>query len=433
MKWELNVPGTIIAECIEMVQAEFKSKETNLEFYNNVHNSMIIRHHPTELRLMFLELIQNAYEAVLENDAENRKINVTINGVGNYKIEVIIEDAGKKIDKNVKSSMFSPFFSTKDILSGGGSAESRGMGLAIAKRIAHVHGGKISVRESDLGGIAMCVALPAIPKEEAVVNHIMVVDDDPMMLNIYNRTLRRKAYALHMFNNAKDALESLQQQEHEIELIVLDEMMPGMTGVEMLEELSKMNIKIPVIMITGAKDNELARKVLDYGVTEVIDKPVNNDKLEFLISRKLNTLKSEHSCITKTSDVVPSEYILLVDNDSVTNELISMALEKVGYVVKSAEICKDAVKYSEENYFDLILLDANICGDDMMADAVIQKLKRNNPYTPVIAMTSTSTGIAYKQAMSSGASHALQKPHDLKAFVDEIKDILSVYRLNAVT
>ena len=114
---------------------------------------------------------------------------------------------------------------------------------------------------------------------------ILFVDDDPKAGELMKRFSEDAAYRCKVFREPQAALEEFQQ--HGAALILSDQRMPGMTGVELLAKIRQLNRDVPVIIITGYADVESAIEALRLGATDFIKKPFDMDEMRVLIERTL--------------------------------------------------------------------------------------------------------------------------------------------------
>lgn len=110
---------------------------------------------------------------------------------------------------------------------------------------------------------------------------ILIVDDDPDTLEILDRWLVREGYATVSVRSGPACLETLGQDEDEIDVIVLDVMMPDMDGFQVCERLRSHETwrQIPVVLLTAKDDLETRSRGMTLGVSEYLTKPVNKHEL----------------------------------------------------------------------------------------------------------------------------------------------------------
>ncbi len=119
--------------------------------------------------------------------------------------------------------------------------------------------------------------------------HILLVDDDPILLQALPHTisLRMSGVQVETADSASEALDLVQQQEYDA--VVSDIKMPGMDGLDLLEQVLERYPDIPVLLITGHGEHELAIRALRGGAYDYIQKPIDRDDFVASLSRALQT------------------------------------------------------------------------------------------------------------------------------------------------
>lgn len=114
---------------------------------------------------------------------------------------------------------------------------------------------------------------------------ILVVDDEIEACNALKEFLEVKGYEVHTAQDGKTALD--QVQELRPQLVLLDMIMPGMHGIEVLQEIKKIDPEIGVIMVTVVTNEAQAKKALELGAYDYITKPVDLNYLDTVVMVKL--------------------------------------------------------------------------------------------------------------------------------------------------
>jgi len=120
---------------------------------------------------------------------------------------------------------------------------------------------------------------------------IFITDDEENMLLTLQFILEAEGYEVSTATNGKKAIGKILAEEDSgdpFDLLIVDIQMPCMTGLELIDELKRSGVCIPVIAITGYDNDELARELSLRGCDEYIEKPFDEDKLLDFIERKLN-------------------------------------------------------------------------------------------------------------------------------------------------
>jgi DNA-binding response OmpR family regulator len=114
---------------------------------------------------------------------------------------------------------------------------------------------------------------------------ILVVDDEPEACDALKEFLSMKGYEVSTAQDGQTALRRLKKYKPQI--VLLDVIMPGMNGIEVLQEIKKMDPKIGVIMVTVVTDEAQAKKTLELGAYDYITKPVDLNYLETVVLVKI--------------------------------------------------------------------------------------------------------------------------------------------------
>lgn len=117
------------------------------------------------------------------------------------------------------------------------------------------------------------------------MERILVVDDEIEVCNALKEFFDSKGYETHIALSGKTALSKVKEIKPHI--VLLDIIMPGMGGVDVLKEIKKIDPTAEVIMVTAVADHELAKRTLELGAHDYITKPLNLDYLETVVITKI--------------------------------------------------------------------------------------------------------------------------------------------------
>jgi DNA-binding NtrC family response regulator len=120
-------------------------------------------------------------------------------------------------------------------------------------------------------------------------NKILIVDDEPNVCNFLSEFLDYKGFEPTITLSGKDALNQLKSED--FDLVLLDIIMPEMNGFEVLERINQMDNKVPVIILTGVRDQNVANDSIEMGAVDFISKPIDLDRLEQSIIVNIKNLK----------------------------------------------------------------------------------------------------------------------------------------------
>jgi len=221
---------------------------------------------------------------------------------GRY-LNISITDTGIGIAPNHLSKIFEPFFTTKKV------GEGTGMGLSGAYATIERHGGFIKVQSQPGEGSTFMTYLPLstveasdpgkTAKQEAPVKgqgRILLVDDEEMVRNVAAEMLTTLGYKVFTCVNGAEALEYYQQHWQEIDLVILDMIMPKMNGYDTFKGLRDVNPEVLAILATGYSTDGLAQTILAEGCKTVISKPFEYAELSTVVADILQ----QHGVVPKS-------------------------------------------------------------------------------------------------------------------------------------
>ncbi len=199
-----------------------------------------------------------------------------------------VEDSGWGMDEETLGRIFDPFFTTK--------TEGRGLGLATTIGIVHRHEGGIQVQSKLGAGTTFRVAFPASgeivrhvtePPVSDLSGHgvVLIVDDDEYILHAVYLALESYGYSVLVANNGRTAVEVYEDHRDEIDLVLLDMSMPGMSGEETFRALREIRPDVSVLLTTGYAPDEAARKFTETDLAGFLRKPYDTDTLAAKVKR----------------------------------------------------------------------------------------------------------------------------------------------------
>ncbi len=194
---------------------------------------------------------------------------------GEY-IQINIADTGIGISPSNLKRIFEPFFTTKE--------NGTGIGLASVYGTIQQHKGTIDVKSTLGEGTVFEIYLPLVSqKKEApkVIKHgitqgvgtILVTDDEVIIRRTLQLMLKRMGYTVILASNGVEALEIFKKEQDHIDLIMLDMIMPVMTGLEALEKIREIDDSVPVIIASGYAQSEDMEKAQKLNVSGTLSKP----------------------------------------------------------------------------------------------------------------------------------------------------------------
>jgi PAS domain S-box-containing protein len=260
----------------------------------------------TQLEHALLNLLVNAGHAMLDGGRLRlRAENVVLaNEVaqshrvqpGGF-VKLVVSDTGVGMDAATQARIFEPFFTTKE--RGRGS----GLGLASVYGIVESHGGFITVESQLEVGTTFTLFLPATDRASVPPKHdgatvqngsgtILVVDDEEMVLRVCVRLLRSLGYDVLTASSGKQCIELVREHTNTISLVILDMMMPVMSGRDTYHELRKVAPELKVLLASGFSLEGQAQDLLALGCSGFIQKPFGLAVLSAAVQEVLSAAPS---------------------------------------------------------------------------------------------------------------------------------------------
>jgi len=202
---------------------------------------------------------------------------------GEY-IKISITDTGIGIDEETAKKVFDPFFTTKE------KERGTGLGLASAYGIIKNHDGIITAESAEGQGATFKIYLPASAKpviderqdEQKILagsEAVLLVDDEEMIVDVAAELMKKMGYEVLTAHRGKKAIEIYRHNKDRVAIVILDLIMPEMSGSEVYERLKEINPNVKVLLSSGYSLQGLAAEVLKRGCNGFIQKPFNTNEL----------------------------------------------------------------------------------------------------------------------------------------------------------
>jgi nitrogen-specific signal transduction histidine kinase/ActR/RegA family two-component response regulator len=244
----------------------------------------------TQLHQVAMNLCTNAVQAVEHGGAvtvvldrvalpERRLLSHGTLAPASY-VRLSVSDTGSGIPPAVLERMFDPFFTTKRV------GDGTGLGLALVHGIVADFGGAVDVATQAGAGTTFTVWLPSAgetprPAAEAAgeLPHgngetVMIVDDERALVALAEETLAALGYEPAGFGSSVAALQAFRAEPGRFDLVLTDETMPDLSGVELAHEIRGLRPELPIVLMSGYSGAQLSERAHAAGVEEVLRKPL---------------------------------------------------------------------------------------------------------------------------------------------------------------
>ena len=227
-------------------------------------------------------------------------------------VKIMVSDTGIGMDDKIKESIFEPFFTTREL------GKGTGLGLASVYGIIKNHGGFISVDSEKGKGTTFTIYLPATEKDIRKRKNdpnqillegsetILLVDDEKIILDVGREILENMGYRVIVADSGKKAIEVYMENRDQIDMIILDAIMPQMGGNETYEKLKEINPQLKILLSSGYGINDQAVQILAKVCDGFIQKPFNMEDLSKItravLDKKNSLANGSRTRISDNSD-----------------------------------------------------------------------------------------------------------------------------------
>ena len=399
---ELRLNKVSVAETVDQVvkTVEPLVAKKNIALQTDVERAGDVLADGGKLKQMLLNLVSNAIKFTPEGGT------VTI-GAARTKdaVEISVTDTGIGIAEADQKQIFREFHQVDH--GPGRKHEGTGLGLALTKRFALLHGGDVRVSSRLNKGSVFTLTLPLHPQAERVSQPaaasmngtsgplVLVVEDDPAAAELLTRQLMGAGYRTQVARTGTQAL--AMADDLQPAAITLDIILPEIDGWEVITKLktdaSTSSIPIVVVSVVDNPELGIALGAIDYFV-----KPVDGRELVQRLSRFFKPSQS-HEKIR----------VMVVDDERANRQWLTNTLEPAGFIVELASGGRQAIEMAKASPPDLVVLDLMM--PDVTGFDVVEALRADESTreTPIMVLTATNLTEADKRSLNGRVSQILSR------------------------
>jgi CheY-like chemotaxis protein/anti-sigma regulatory factor (Ser/Thr protein kinase) len=391
---------------------------------------------PKRLKQMLVNLLSNAVKFT----EKGGRVSLEVNADNEEDvIRFAVQDTGIGMTPAGMAQLFQPFMQLDSSLSR--QHEGTGLGLALVRRLAELHGGSIAV-ESELGkgsrftialpyhlpeakeGATPALPLPAYKAGSSPMLSALVVEDSESAAEQIARYLQEINIHAVIHPRGEGVLEETARLRPDV--IFLDLQMPDQSGWEVLSRLkADLHLRnIPVIIVSVV--DERARG-LAAGAAEYLVKPISREMLRHVLDRVTSAQESAREAVIITPQSKPAPagaHILLAEDNEINILAIGDYLQDRGFHVVVARNGREALNLAGEARPDLILMDIQMPEMDGLEATRHLRARPESAATPIIALTALAMPGDRERCLGAGANEYLTKPVSLKGLVETIQRLL---------
>jgi signal transduction histidine kinase/ligand-binding sensor domain-containing protein/DNA-binding response OmpR family regulator len=337
-----------------------------------------------KIETVIYNLVANAFKFTPEGKA----IRIHVAQLAEHnKIQIEVSDQGTGVPPHLLDQIFELFY--EEPVTNGKPVKGTGIGLALSKEMIALHGGTITARNNDEGGLTVTVTLqvgrdstkkatpeflahdeasdmlagyqqePAAPAELAPTTAdgslpLLLVVEDNADLQAFLKSQLTQLYRVEIAENGEEGL--AKALELQPDLVLSDIMMPKMDGIQLLDQLKNNLITshIPVILLTAKSAVESQIEALDYGADYYITKPFRHDFLVAAIRNLINQRKKVLASLLegkKTVELEPGEVTITSRDEAFLQQIVAIVEEKMADVDFNIDTVAETIAMGRTTFY----------------------------------------------------------------------------------
>lgn len=295
--------SSIIKEALKLIRSSLPS---SINIQQDISSQSVVFADSTQIHQLIMNLCTNAYQAMHTSTGEisislqdctiepaNTLIEDFVLAPGNY-VKLTVSDSGIGMDEETATRIFEPYFTTKDV------GKGTGLGLAVVHGIVKSHGGRIKVHSKPGSGATFIIYLPAT-EEDAFIEKgaeedlnlrgnecIIVVDDEEDIRRSVEEYLTKFGYSVDVFTNGRNAFDAIRNNPNKWDLLITDQTMPEMTGLDLVTETRKIKPDLPVVICSGYSETVNNGNIEKMAPCVFVQKPITMNQLLKTVYNELN-------------------------------------------------------------------------------------------------------------------------------------------------
>ncbi len=286
---------------LELLQRSFPK---NIEIITNLKEDLPrIKADSSQVQQVILNLAVNARDAM--PDGGRLTIETDVQGMGNGAkedrggewrgfVKLSVSDTGMGMDKSTQGKIFDPFFTTKEM------GKGTGLGLYMVHSIVSNHGGYINLYSEPGSGTRFTIYLPIATESEDEASDetrdlggsetVLVIDDEAYIREMCRDILTPLGYKVLLAEDGPAGVEVLRSKREEIDLVILDMIMPGMGGNEVFSVLKTIKPDVKILLCSGYSSSGFAGidRLLQSGASGFVQKPFSRQNIALAIKNALS-------------------------------------------------------------------------------------------------------------------------------------------------
>ena len=431
VQFDLNA---LIEDCLSIFRT--KAEQQNVELISFIQPQVprVISGDPTRLRQTLLSLLESSLKKT--DEGEILIVVALEERSGPPRLRIAIQDSGQPMDEQERDALLHAELHSKNFLAAtrlGGH-----LGLVIARQLIMLMGGEFGIKPGQTTGSNLWLTLPLDPQH---LEHptsdldsplkgarVLVVDDNDTCRKVLVQQCSAWGLNVSAAASGKEALALLRTKAHlrdYFDIVLLDQNMPGMTGMQLaakIKEDPSLNHDILLVMLTGISNAPSKIIARNCGIKRILAKPVAGYTLKTTLADEL-TQRSKGNVPprpvlnTPAAITVPTDFrILVAEDNSISTKVIRGMLGKLNLNPDTASNGEEALEAMKAQRYDLVLMDCEMpILDGFSATQQLRawEVSHQRIRTPVVALTAHILSEHKERARQAGMDGHMAKPVEL--------------------
>ncbi|WP_336605504.1 hybrid sensor histidine kinase/response regulator [Stutzerimonas stutzeri] len=429
VQFDLNA---LIEDCLGIFRAKAEQQRVELISFVQPQMPHVVAGDPTRLRQALLNLLDNAFkqteegEVLLTAAVDDRE--------GQPRLRITVQDSGRPLETQERDALLSAALDSRDFLAA--TRHGGRLGLIIARQLIHLMDGEFGIQTGGIAGNTLWMSLPLAAEIAGPASdldnqlkgaRLLVVDDNDTCRKVLGQQCSSWGMEVSAVASGKEALALLRTKAHLgdcFDVVLLDQDMPGMTGMQLASRIKEdfsLNHDILLIMLTGMSNAPNKIIARNAGIKRILAKPVAGYTLKTTLAdelaRRISAITPSSATPANAPLTVPGDFrILVAEDNNISTKVIRGMLSKLNLNPDTASNGAQALALIKTHPYDLVLMDCEMPvmdGFEATAQLRAWETSEARPRTPVVALTAHILSEHRARARAAGMDGHMAKPVDI--------------------
>ncbi|EWC40720.1 response regulator [Pseudomonas stutzeri] len=427
--------NALIEDCLSIFRAKAEQQKIELISFIQPQLPQVVAGDPTRLRQTLLNLLENAFKQT--DEGEVLLIAAVDGPLDNPRLRITVQDSGRPLEAYERDALLNAEVDSHDFLAA--TRHGGRLGLIIARQLVQLMDGDFGIQTGTPHGNTLWISLPLASEGLAQNNadldsplqgaRLLIVDDNDTCRKVLVQQCSGWGLEASAVASGKEALALLRTKAHlheYFDVVLLDQDMPGMTGMQLaskIKEDSSLSHDILLIMLTGMSSAPSKIIARNAGIKRILAKPVAGYTLKTTLAdelaqrRQRSPQRPTATASSSASPEAPGDFrILVAEDNNISTKVIRGMLNKLNLQPDTACNGEEALEAIKATPYDLVLMDCEMpVLDGFHATRQLREWEAHHGRrrTPVVALTAHILSEHRERAREAGMDGHMAKPVEL--------------------